>query len=365
MKFTTETFSYKKPFSLESGRILDGIRLDYAVYGKMNEDKSNVILVCHPLALDYLPHTDVGKKGWWQELIGEGKTIDTDKYCVICSNVLASDYGSTSPSSIHPKTKKPYLLNFPVVTITDMIHAQKLLLDFLQIKELKAIIGGSMGGMQTLQFALHYPNLTKTAIALACTAKTRDYTIAFNKIIQKAITKDPRFKNGHYDKEELEEEGLDGLSLARMIGYITFLSPYSMDDKFKNEYGKDDGLYELFGNYQVGRYLEYNGNNFARRFDANSYLYLSKAIDIFDLSRGFNSLQEAVAQIKAKLYLLSFKEDRLFLPYEMEEIAHACETNGISYHYEQIDSDYGHDAFLTEVHKYKHIIAQALSDTAK
>jgi len=361
LKIIEDKFTYKEPFYLESGRVLAKIDLAYSIYGNMNSDKSNIILVCHPLALSHLPVTsNQQKKGWWDKLIGENKAIDTNKFCIICSNALGSDYGSTSPNSIDPNTSKPYKLNFPVVSIRDMINAQKKLLEYLGVHHLAAIVGGSMGAMQALQFLVEYPTMSDIGIVLAGTSKTKDYTIAYNKVIQQSIINDKNFNNGDYDKDEISKNGLSGLSIARMLGHITFLSPYSMQNKFKNEYVNDDGLFELFGNFQVERYLEYNGQNFSKRFDAISYLYLSKAINIFDLSRGHSSLQDALLKIKAKLFLISFKEDRLFAPQEMQELQDECKKLKIDSVYQEIDSDYGHDAFLVEVEKFEHIIKNAL-----
>lgn len=362
MRVEESNFVYKKPFYLESGRVLERLDIAYSVYGKVNEDNSNVILVCHPLALDHRPATtNNNKKGWWSDLIGENKAIDTDKFCVICSNVIGSDYGSTSPNSINPSTNKRYKMSFPVISIKDMVNAQKKLLKHLKIKKLVSIIGGSMGAMQVLQFTVEYPDISDSAIVLAGSAKTRDNTIAYNKIIQEAIISDKDFNNGNYDRDEISKNGLKGLSIARMLGHVTFLSPYSMQDKFKNEYSSDAGLFEFSGKFQVEKYLEYNGYNFSKKFDPMSYLYLAKAINIFDLSRGYASLEEAISRIKAKLFLISFREDRLFLPYEMQEIQDVCNKVNIDSSYEQIDSSYGHDAFLVEVEKFHHIIKKALN----
>jgi homoserine O-acetyltransferase len=361
LNYCQSLFSYKNSFSLESGRVLDGFEIIYSTYGTLNNNKSNVILVCHPLALDHKPVlVDSAKKGWWNDLIGSKKAIDTDKYFVICTNVIGSNYGSTSPSSINPQTNKIYNLSFPVITVKAMINAQKLLLDDFGIISLKAIVGGSMGAMQALEFAVNYPNISENIIALAVTSKTRDHTIAFNRVIQESILNDKDFNNGNYDREKISEKGFNGLCIARMLGHITFLSPYSMQEKFKNEYVNNDGIYDLFGRFQVESYLKYNGENFSKRFDPNCYLYLSKAINIFDISRGYESLSDAISKIKSNLYTISFSGDMLFFPYEMEYLKLECDKVGITNNYTNIKSSYGHDAFLVEVEKFEHIIKDAL-----
>jgi homoserine O-acetyltransferase len=297
------------------------------------------------------------KPGWWDEFIGDNKCVDTKKYFVICTNVIGSCFGSTGPMSNNYPSNKPYRYKFPVVTIKDMVRAQKTLFNSLGIYKAKAIIGGSMGGMQALQFGIDYPSFTDTIIAMATTHKTRDWAIAFNKITQEAIIKDRDFKDGQYDPNDIKANGLAGLAIGRMAGHISFLSPYSMQDKFKNEYVRNDGLYELFGKHQVERYLEYNAYNFTKIFDPLSYIYITKALNIFDLSRGYDSLEDALSNMEATVHLIAFSGDILFLPYEMREIQEALEANGKDVNYLEIESDYGHDAFLVEVDKFDDYIA--------
>ncbi|MCF6205531.1 MAG: homoserine O-acetyltransferase [Sulfurovum sp.] len=363
MKIETKTAHFSSPLYLESGRILEPYEIAYETYGELNDDKTNVVLVCHALSGS---HHAAGiyegdrKPGWWDGLIGEGKAIDTTKYFVICTNVIGSCFGSTGPMSESYPSLEPYRLKFPVVTIKDMIRAQMHLLSDLGIYHVKAIVGGSMGGMQALQFAVDYPNFADEIIALAATYATRPWTIAFNKVAVEAIRRDPRFKNGNYDKEDFKEEGLDGLAIGRIAGHISYLSPESMDEKFGRNYVSNDGLFELFGRYEVERYMEYNTNNFARIFDPLSYLYIVKAINTFNLSRGYDSLHEAISRIKARVHLISFRSDYLFFPSEMEHIARMMERNGQPYTYLEVDSDYGHDAFLVEIEKFEDRIKEAL-----
>jgi len=365
MKIETKIEKFTTPLYLESGRILEPYQIAYETYGELNSDASNVILVCHALSGS---HHAAGiyegdkKAGWWDGLIGDKKAIDTEKYFVISTNVLGSCFGSTGPMSNNYPSDKPYRLKFPVLTIKDMIKAQKQLLSHLGIHHVKAIVGGSMGGMQSLQFGVDYPNFADKIISLASTYATQPWTIAFNKVAIEAIRRDPRFKNGNYDKDDFKEHGLDGLAIGRIAGHISYLSPDSMNKKFGRNYVSNDGLFELFGRYEVERYMEYNTNNFSRLFDPMSYLYIVKAINTFNLSRGYDSLYEAILRIKAKTTLISFKSDYLFFPHEMEHIYKMMKRNNQECNYYEIDSDYGHDAFLVEIDKFENIIKEALDE---
>jgi homoserine O-acetyltransferase len=355
MKIETKTAHFSTPLYLESGRILEPFDIAYETYGTINEAKDNVILVAHALSGS---HHAAGlyegdrKPGWWDGLIGPGKGIDTDKYFVIATNVIGSCFGSTGPMSDAYPSEEPYRLRFPVVTIKDMIRAQKQLLSTLGIHHVKAIVGGSMGGMQALQFAVDYPNFADEIIALATTYATRPWTIAFNKVAIEAIRNDPRFDSGNYPRGAFDEEGLAGLAIGRIAGHISYLSPTSMDEKFGRNYVSTDGLFELFGRYEVERYMEYNTANFARLFDPLSYLYIVKAINTFNLSRGYDSLHDAISRIKSQVHLISFSGDVLFFPNEMEHIARMLKRNGQSHTYTEVESDYGHDAFLVEIDKF-------------
>jgi homoserine O-acetyltransferase len=301
------------------------------------------------------------KPGWWDGLIGPGRAIDTDRFFVICSNVVGSCFGSTGPmSQMHPY-EEPYRYKFPVVTIKDMVKAQRILFDRLGIHRVHAIVGGSMGGMQALQFAVHFPLFADKIIAMAATHATQPWAIAFNKVAQEAILKDPAFKDGYYDPEDIRQNGLSGMAVGRMAGHISFLSHHSMARKFGREYKRTDGLYELFGKFQVESYLEYNGYNFTKWFDPLSYLYITKAINIYDLSRGFDSLEEAMMRIRSHLYLISFESDMLFIPEEMKVMADIMAKNRMTpTEYVEIPSDYGHDAFLVELDRFEHYVREAL-----
>jgi len=364
LNLQTNTEHFTNPLYLESGRILEPYDITYETYGTINEDKSNVVVVCHALTGSHHAagvFEDETKAGWWDGFIGSGKAIDTDKYFVICSNVIGSCFGSTGPMSMRHPQNDHYRYKFPVVSIKDMVKAQRILFDRLDIHRVHAIVGGSMGGMQALQFAIHYPNFANKIISLAATHATQPWAIAFNKVAQESILKDPDFKQGYYDSEIIAEQGLSGMAVGRMAGHISFLSHESMREKFGRDYKLTDGLYELFGKFQVESYLEYNGYNFTKWFDPLAYLYITKAINIYDLSRGFDSLSEALKRITADLHLISFKNDQLFKSIEMQEITDELVNIGnTNFNYIDIDSDYGHDAFLVELDKFDTYVKDAL-----
>ncbi len=365
MKITTATKHFTSPLYLESGRILEPYDISYETYGELNEDKSNVIVICHALTGSHHVagyYEDDKKPGWWDSLVGDGKCIDTKKYFVICSNVIGSCFGSTGPMSAKYPSSELYRLRFPVITISDMVKAQISLFDSLGIYEAHAIIGGSMGGMQALCYAVEYPHFTKRNIIIAATHATQPWAIAFNKVAREAIIKDPKFNGGMYDIKEIENNGLNGLAIGRMSGHISYLSENSMQNKFGRNYVETEGLYELFGRFQVERYLDYNGYNFSKWFDPLSYLYITKAINIFDASRNYDSLEDSLSHIEGKLTLLSIKSDNLFFKEEMEQIQKSMKMIGKSHlvDYNCIDSDYGHDAFLVEVDKFTSYISKAL-----
>jgi homoserine O-acetyltransferase len=358
---------FNSPLYLESGRILESYDVAYESYGELNKERTNTVVVFHTLTGSQHAagrYENDNKTGWWDILIGDGKVIDTRKYFVICVNILGGCNGTTGPMSTNPSTNEPYRLKFPVITISDMVRAQQNLFAKLGIKKAHAIIGGSLGAMQALCCSIEYPDFTSRAILLAGTYATSPWAISFNKIAMDGVLNDPRFKNGQYEKGDFEEEGLLGLALGRMAGHISFLSPYSMRRKFERNYVETDGLYELFGRFQVERYMEYNGYNFSKRFDPLSYLYIIKAMNIFDATRNYESLSDSLSFIKAKLYLIGFKNDLLMLPEELESIKDTIEAlgRGDKVEYRCIDSDYGHDAFLVEYDKFDTYVKNALEE---
>jgi homoserine O-acetyltransferase/O-succinyltransferase len=366
------SMNYEIPgiITLESGKTLSHVRIEYEMYGKMNADKSNVILVCHALTGDAHAagfHAVDKKPGWWNIVIGPNKAFDTEKYCIICSNILGGCTGSTGPSSIDPETGKPYGISFPVFTIVDMVNAQKKLVEHLGVKQLFAVAGGSMGGMQVLQWTVSYPKMVKKAIAIATTASSTPQQIAFGAIGRKAITDDPKWNGGNYYGKETPAQGL---ALARMIGHITYLSDASMQKKFgsdKQEKAAQDlskvsseTFPDRSSNFQVENYLNHQGNTFTKRFDANSYLYITKAVDFFDLSKN-GSLIEGFSGVTAKYLVISITSDWLYPPYQSQEIVSALTANGVDAKYEEIRSQYGHDAFLLEEGQLNYLIRGFLS----
>lgn len=366
MKIETKTASIDTSLYLESGRVLENFDIIYETYGELNADKSNVIVVCHALTGSHHAagtYENETKAGWWDGLIGDGKTIDTTKYFVICSNVIGSCFGSTGPMSDSPKGK-PYRYKFPVLTISDMVNAQIELFNSLGISQVEAVIGGSMGGMQAIAFAVDHPNFSKRTIILASTYATSPWAIAFNKVSAESILKDPDFKNGYYEKDSFLDKGLSGMAVGRMAGHISFLSHDSMNEKFGREYVAQDGLYELFGKFQVERYLEYNSYNFTRWFDPLSYLYIIKAINIFDMSRGFDTLSDTLKVVRSQMTIIGFKSDLLFQANESQKIHDAMVQAGKENQsrYIEIESSYGHDAFLVELDLFKHHIKDALDE---
>ena len=366
MEIFTGKIQFDKPLYLESGRLLEQYEIVYETYGTLNSDKSNVVVITHALSGS---HHAAGlyegdrKAGYWDKLIGDNKAIDTTKYFVIATNNIGSCFGSTGPMSFD-KNNQRYRLKFPVLTISDIVKAQKNLLEKLGIDHVKAIIGGSMGGMQALCYAIEYPDFADMIIPLATTAYTRPWVIAYNKITIEAIKNDPDFKNGDYDPDDIKENGLKGLAIGRMAGHISYLSGNSMEQKFGRRYVANDGLYELFGRFEVERYLEYNGYNFPHNFDPLSYLYIVKTINIFNAARGSDRLEDALKKIKSKLHLISFSGDMLFFPQEMQEIKQIMNrVNSLALcTYDMIQSTYGHDAFLVEIDKFDYKIKQMLEN---
>jgi homoserine O-acetyltransferase len=347
----TQQVTFDEELRLQSGATLGPITLAYETYGTLNSDRSNAILICHALSGDahvagwHSPHDR--KPGWWDEAVGPGKAFDTDRYFIICSNVIGGCSGSTGPSSINPGTGRPYGLSFPVVTVADMVEAERRLVDALGIDALLCVTGGSMGGMQSVQWTVSYPERVKSAIVLASTARTSAQSIALNEVPRQAIYADTSWNQGDYYGKEPPNSGL---AVARMIGHITYLSETSMRDKFgrrlqdRERYG-----YEFATEFQVESYLKYHGNRFTTRFDANSFLYITKAIDYFDLSLGRADLADAFTGVQAKFLVLSYSSDWLYPPAQSEELVRALLRNGIDATYVEIQSDYGHDAFLLEV----------------
>jgi len=340
----------QQPLKLECGKRLAPIDVAYETYGELNEAGDNAVLICHALSGDAhvagFNNSDDRKPGWWDVMVGPGKGIDTNKYFVICSNFLGGCRGTTGPSSINPATQKPYGLDFPIITIADMVKVQKLLLEKLGIKQLLAVIGGSIGGMQVLQWAIEYPDFVRAALPIATTTHLGAQSIAFDAVGRNAILADPNFAGGQYT----EEKGPDrGLAIARMIGHITYLSEQGMREKFGRRLRNADTYsYDFNSEFAVETYLDYQGQSFVERFDSDSYLYITKASDYFDLGKDYGSLKKAFANTKCRFLVISFASDWLFTPAQSRAIVDALVANDKDVSYCDIKSPYGHDAFLLE-----------------
>ncbi|NTV52804.1 MAG: homoserine O-acetyltransferase [Candidatus Firestonebacteria bacterium] len=352
----TRTLTVAQPpdvLKLECGRSLGPITVAYETYGQLTPERDNAILILHAWTGDAHAagrhHPDDPKPGWWDNMVGPGKAFDTNRYFIICTNVLGGCKGSTGPTSPDPATGKPYGLTFPILTIADMVKVQKLVLDALGIERLLSMVGGSMGGMQALEWLLRYPEVPRSAIILASTSRLSPQSIAFNEVGRHAIVSDPNWQNGAYYGTDRQPE--TGLAIARMIGHITFLSDESMNQKFgrrlqnRNEYG-----YELTREFEVESYLHAQGSRFVKRFDANTYLYLTKAMDYYDAAQdwGEGSLEKACRRVEAKTLVVSFSSDWLFPSYQSRELVKALRQNNKDVSYLEIESSYGHDAFLLE-----------------
>ncbi|MDD1729336.1 MAG: homoserine O-acetyltransferase [Methanospirillum sp.] len=352
---------FTEPLTLESGEVLPEFTVAYETYGTLDKDASNAILVCHALTGDAHAagyHEGDEKPGWWEMVIGPGKAFDTDQYFIICSNVLGGCKGTTGPSSLHPDTGKPYGRSFPIFTISDMVRVQHHLLNYLGISRLFAVAGGSMGGMQALQWSVTYPDLVSRVIVIASTAYSTPQQIAFNEVGRSAILSDPDWMKGeYYDRTP----PVHGLSLARMIGHITYLSDESMHHKFgRYLQGKNELGFDFSTDFQVESYLHHQGDQFVKRFDANSYLYITKAVDYFDLTVN-QSLADAFRDVQAQFLIVSISSDWLYPPYLSQEIVSALTSLNIDVDYCEIRSNYGHDAFLLESGQMNYLLGRFLS----
>jgi homoserine O-acetyltransferase len=339
------------PLKLDCGLDLGPYQIAYTTYGTLNADKSNAVLVCHALTGDqHVANVNpiTGKPGWWTTMIGPGKVIDTDRFFVICSNVLGGCLGSSGPKETNPATAKPYGLQFPVITIRDMVNAQAMLLDHLGIRQLFCVIGGSMGGMQVLQWAASYPERVFAAIPIACAAKHSAQNIAFHEVGRQAIYADPQWQKGDYFEQNTIPRA--GLAVARMAAHITYLSEAALHRKFgRNLQNRERITYGFETEFQVESYLLHQGSSFVERFDANSYLYITRAMDYFDLAGQAGGVLANVFQgTKTKFCVVSFTSDWLFPTSENKEIVRALNAAAANVSFVEIETDKGHDAFLLD-----------------
>ena len=357
-----------EPLGLESGASLRPFEIAYETYGKLNQDRSNAVLIFHALSGDAhvagFHSESYLKPGWWDFMVGPGRPFDTDRYFMICANVIGGCKGSTGPGSINPKTGKSYGLEFPIITIRDMVRGHARLLDKLGVERPLCAVGGSMGGMQALQWAVDYPERAAGVIVLASTSRLSAQGIAFNEVGRRAIMTDPKWKGGDYS----EDDGPDvGLSIARMVGHITYLSEEALQMKFGRRLQNADKLgYDFRTEFQVESYLRHQGLTFTRRFDANTYLYITKAMDYFDLPGQFGgSLVPAFKKVKSKFLVVSFTSDWLYPPSESRTVVKALQANGVETAYLNMESPHGHDSFLLDIPGFRQLVAGYLDGVAR
>ncbi|MGD9637970.1 MAG: homoserine O-acetyltransferase [Alphaproteobacteria bacterium] len=360
----TNYYKIEEPIRLECGKELAPITVAYETYGELNEARDNAILVLHALTGDAHAagyYSDDEKKlGWWDVMIGPGKAFDTNKFFIISSNILGGCKGTTGPSSINPKTNKEYALDFPIITIEDIVRVQKKLIDFLGITKLYSVAGGSMGGMQAMEWAISYPDMVGSLISIASTTRLSAQSIAFNAVGRNAIISDPNWHNGKYYGKNSPQKGL---SIARMIGHITYLCEESMHSKFGRKLqDKEKPDFDFNIDFQVESYLAHQGQTFVDRFDANSYLYITKAVDYFDVAGKYGSLEKAFEASRAKFLIMSFSSDWLFPTSQSKELVNALIKLGKDVSFCEIESPCGHDAFLLEHKTQTKIIKSFLGD---
>jgi len=356
----------EKPLKLDCGQTINNFPLAYETYGSLNKKKDNAILVFHALTGDQFvsginPITK--KEGWWSYAVGSNKAIDTDKYFVICANVISGCLGSFGPSNVNTDTNKVYGTTFPIITINDMVNAQHNLLDFFKIEKLFAVMGGSMGGMQVLQFVSNFPNKARIAIPIACTSSHSAQNIAFNELGRQSIMADANWLNGDYANQNKNPD--KGLSVARMAAHITYLSKNGLQEKFGRKLQERDDLkFSFDADFQIESYLRHQGSVFVDRFDANSYLYITRAMDYFDLSKKYNgNLSKAFEKTKTKFLVISFTSDWLYPTSENKEIVIALNAIGADVAFVEIMSDKGHDSFLLDVPEFLNTLKNYINNS--
>ena len=364
----TKKIIISNPLKLDCGKEINNYPIAYETYGKLNSEKSNAILVFHALTGDqYVSGKNpvTNKDGWWSYVVGENKPIDTNKFFVICANVIGGCMGSYGPSTISEVTGKQIGTNFPIITINDMVNAQYELIKYLKIEKLFAVIGGSMGGMQVLQFVANFPDVARLAIPIACTSSHSAQNIAFNELGRQAIMADSKWENGFYSNYKLNPD--KGLAVARMAAHITYLSEKGLQEKFGRKLQDRDSLrYGFEADFQIESYLRYQGSVFVDRFDANSYLYITRAMDYFDLSKQHQgNLSDAFKNSKTKFFVISFTSDWLYPTSENREIVIALNSIGADVGFVEIESDKGHDSFLLDIPSFLKTLGDYINSTYK
>ena len=348
-------FGADRPLRLDCGVDLSPFQIAYQAYGQLNADRSNAILICHALTGDQHVvnvHPVTGKRGWWETLVGPGKPIDTDRYFVVCSNVIGGCMGSTGPASTNPATGKVWGLDFPVITIPDMVRAQAMLLDHLGIEKLFAVVGGSMGGMQALQWSAAYPERVFATLAVACSTRHSAQNIAFHELGRQAVMADPEWRGGRYFEHDTHPRR--GLGVARMAAHITYLSDAALHRKFgRRLQDRELPTFSFDADFEVESYLRHQGSSFVERFDANSYLYLTRAMDYLDIAGDHNGvLAEAFRGTRTRFCVVSFTSDWLFPTSESRAVVHALNATSARVSFAEIETDRGHDAFLLDVPEF-------------
>ena len=364
----TKKIIISNPLKLDCGKEINNFPIAYETYGELNSEKSNAILVFHALTGDqYVSGKNpiTNKDGWWSYVVGKNKPIDTNKFFVICANVMGGCMGSYGPSTINKSTGKQIGTDFPIITINDMVNAQYELIKYLEIEKLFAVVGGSMGGMQVLQFVANFPDKAKLAIPIACTSSHSAQNIAFNELGRQAIMADSKWENGFYSNYKLNPD--KGLAVARMAAHITYLSEKGLQEKFGRKLQDRDSLrYGFEADFQIESYLRYQGSVFVDRFDANSYLYITRAMDYFDLSKQYKgNLSDAFKETKTKFFVISFTSDWLYPTSENREIVIALNSIGADVGFVEIESDKGHDSFLLDVPSFLKTLGDYINSTYK
>lgn len=364
---TPTSIHFDTPLTLASGRVLPEYDLMIETYGELNADASNAVLICHALSGHHhaagYHSPEERKPGWWDSAIGPGKVIDTRRFFVVALNNLGGCHGSTGPNTLNPETGKPYGPDFPIVTVPDWVESQARLADHLGIHQWAAVVGGSLGGMQALQWSIDYPERVRHCVIIAAAPKLSTQNIAFNEVARQAISKDPQFYQGHYYEQQVVPK--TGLMLARMVGHITYLSEDGMREKFGRELRSGKLSFDFNPQFEIESYLQYQGERFSEAFDANTYLLMTKALDYFDPAADYNNeLAEALRQVKCDFFIASFTTDWRFSPERSREIVDALIEAGKKVTYTEIQAAHGHDAFLIPIPRYMEVFGAYMNRIA-